>query len=255
MTLTPQEIQTQEFNVKFRGFDVEEVDKFLEKVATEFLLLSNKMEKLNSEIEEYNSKGKAFQHAFLSAQQLADNLVEKAEVEAKTILDKARKEADELKNLSATEVASLKSEIQRLQSLRNKSKNELQGVLNNYIEMLDVPTPTPAVENQKPAAVIDKDDDDTEQLELDSDLFQKIDLPDDDSLKEVTNDESITIIAEPAAEIAPTETNEEDNEEDDGESYATIPLMDDEIVFDLNDPLDVNEASLQFDDLSLKDED
>ena len=36
MTLTPLDIQEQQFRVKFRGFDVAEVDTFLERVANAF---------------------------------------------------------------------------------------------------------------------------------------------------------------------------------------------------------------------------
>ena len=35
MTITPQDIQSKQFHVRMRGFDVDEVDKFLEKVAEE----------------------------------------------------------------------------------------------------------------------------------------------------------------------------------------------------------------------------
>ena len=40
MTITAQDIQSKQFHVRMRGFDVDEVDKFLEKIAEEFLIIT-----------------------------------------------------------------------------------------------------------------------------------------------------------------------------------------------------------------------
>ena len=49
--LTPENIQNQQFHVRFRGFDVDEVDAFLEKVAEHYLLLSQENEKMAAELD------------------------------------------------------------------------------------------------------------------------------------------------------------------------------------------------------------
>jgi len=51
MILTAQDIQSQQFHVRFRGFDVEEVDDFLEKIATAFQTVSEENHKLKDRLE------------------------------------------------------------------------------------------------------------------------------------------------------------------------------------------------------------
>ncbi len=46
MQLTPEDIQKQQFNIRFRGFDVDEVDGFLEKVAENFSLLNEEKQQI-----------------------------------------------------------------------------------------------------------------------------------------------------------------------------------------------------------------
>lgn len=248
MSLTPQEIQTQEFHVRFRGFDVEEVDAFLEKIAAAFLELQEQntklaaqVESLNQEMSDYQSKGKAFQHAILSAQQIADDLMDKSKAEAEKLVEEARSEATELKETAAAEVASLEAEVDRLQSLRDESKQELEKMLHSYLDMLEAPassstktvepTPEPPPEPVAEEPVIDDDL---------SDLYQKIDLPDD------------TVSAGFDEDTAGTEQEEDQSPTsaaDDDEPYAAIPNLDDEVVFDLEDPLDANEPSVNFENL------
>ncbi len=48
--LTPENIQNQQFHVRFRGFDVDEVDAFLEKVAENYLVLIKDNEKLKEKL-------------------------------------------------------------------------------------------------------------------------------------------------------------------------------------------------------------
>lgn len=256
MTLTPQEIQTQEFHVRFRGFDVEEVDAFLEKIAADFLelmeqnkKLAEQVESLNQEMSDYQSKGKAFQHAILSAQQIADDLMDKSKAEAEKLIEDARGEASEIKETAAAEVASLEAEVDRLQSLRDKSRTELQNMLHSYLDMLEAPIPSyektvesvpepepepePMAETATEEPVIEDDL---------SDLYQKIDLPDN------------TISAQPDEEIAHLEQEEETMATEDNEPYAAIPNLDDDVVFDLEDPLDANEPSVNFENLVSKDD-
>ncbi len=268
MTITPQEIQTQEFHVRFRGFDVEEVDGFLEKVAASFLALEEKntklaaqVESLNQEMAEYQSKGKAFQHAILSAQQIADDLMEKSQLEAEKLVAAARSEAEEIREAANSEVAALETEVDRLHNLRDESKNELQRILTSYLEMLEAPISVPRQNNvppepQAPSTLAEPElepemepepepEPEPEQEDDFSDLYQKIDLPlPDDSIAELISEENQTL---PEAMDEPHLTGAD-------EPYAAIPDLDDEIIFSLDDPLDANEPSVNFADLVPKDE-
>ncbi len=51
MKITPMDIQQQQFTVRFRGFDIQEVDSFLETVANELEELIKKNNELKEELE------------------------------------------------------------------------------------------------------------------------------------------------------------------------------------------------------------
>ncbi|MDH3360194.1 MAG: DivIVA domain-containing protein [Desulfobulbaceae bacterium] len=267
MSLTPQDIQTQEFHVRFRGFDVEEVDGFLEKIADEFTTLieqNNKLteqvESLNQEMSEYQSKGKAFQHAILSAQQIVDELKEKSTAEAEEIINGAKNEAEEIIASANSELATLQAEIERLENLKNDSTTELQRVLSSYLEMINAPSDRPIVPEIAPepepvAATQEPEEDDL------SDLYQKIDLPDETTFNTVPFDEPViledaeTEDTEPEVltEAGAEEEQPEEEAETADEPYSAIPDLDEEVVFDLDDPLDANEPSVDFANLMPKD--
>jgi cell division initiation protein len=50
MKITPQDIIDKEFRVKFRGFDMAEVDTFLEEVAVNFFKLTEENTRLNEKV-------------------------------------------------------------------------------------------------------------------------------------------------------------------------------------------------------------
>lgn len=251
MPLTPQEIQTHEFHVRFRGFDVEEVDSFLEKVAAELLALTElnknlteQVESLSQEMADYQSKGKAFQHAIFSAQQIAEDLMEKSRTEAEKLLMDAHSEADEIRESANAEVAALEREVDRLESLRSEAKSELQRMLQGYLGMLDAPPSSPsfietaAARQEPPAPRKPEAEDDL------SDLYQKIDLPDD---------HLDTMVGEETRDLDETDQGPQVRMADD-EPYSAIPNLDDMVVFNLEDPLDANEPSVNFADLVPKDD-
>ena len=51
MKITPLDIRQQQFSVRFRGFDAEEVDTFLEMIADEYETVIEENRKLKEEIE------------------------------------------------------------------------------------------------------------------------------------------------------------------------------------------------------------
>ncbi|MFN2368859.1 MAG: DivIVA domain-containing protein, partial [Desulfurivibrionaceae bacterium] len=85
MTITPQDIQAKQFHTRMRGFDMDEVDKFLETVAEEFLVVTlenkqllEKVETMNKELANFRNKEQAFQSAILSAQRISDEMQAKS---------------------------------------------------------------------------------------------------------------------------------------------------------------------------------
>ena len=144
MILTAQDIQSQQFHVRFRGFDVEEVDDFLEKIATAFQAVSEENQKLKGRLETmekdlatYQNQQKSFQSAIIAAQNVADGMKEKSRDEADAIVAEAKEEARLRREETDREIAELRRKIDDLKSLREQARNDLRQQLKSYLRMLD----------------------------------------------------------------------------------------------------------------------
>jgi cell division initiation protein len=145
MMFSPLTIKQQEFNSSFRGYDKEEVQAFLARLADEFESLQAANEKLKTEIEElqpqlaeYKRIEKNLQDTLLKAQETSSKSIEtskkqtslmikEAEIKAAQIVEKARENANEIR----TSVITLREErdliISRLKAIINTQSVLLQA--------------------------------------------------------------------------------------------------------------------------------
>jgi cell division initiation protein len=145
MKLSPLLIKKQEFQKAVRGYNVEEVHAFLEKVASDMEELLNEKENLEKEVEKLNEKVNEFQKleknlqdtlikaqdssvkTLESARMQTNLIIKEAELKASQIIDNARKSADEIRNA----VMTLRDEkdliIARLKAIVNTQSNLLEG--------------------------------------------------------------------------------------------------------------------------------
>ncbi|MCK4837612.1 MAG: DivIVA domain-containing protein [Desulfobulbaceae bacterium] len=139
MTITPQDIQSKQFHVRMRGFDMDEVDKFLEKVAEELLVVSlenkqilEKIETMEKELANYRNKEQAFQSAILSAQRISDEMQSQSRQESDELVMNAKKEAEELESGIRQEVDELlEKSRQEAADLRVNAETEAQQILED----------------------------------------------------------------------------------------------------------------------------
>jgi cell division initiation protein len=182
MTITPQDIQAKQFHVRMRGFDMDEVDKFLEKVAEELLISSlenkqllEKVETMAKELANYKNKEQAFQSAILSAQRISDEMQARSRREADEIVLTAKRTTEELESRIQREVdtlvaqsrqeaadliagaanearqtladarqeqSDLTNNINRLIEMKDRIMYDLRLLLNNYLDHIDSAVPT-----------------------------------------------------------------------------------------------------------------
>ena len=244
MALTPQDIQSQQFHVRFRGFDVDEVDDFLEKVAEDYLTaiqenkqLKERLEEMKNELSSYRHQGKSFQKAFVSAQQMADEMMEKSEKQAADIVSRARQEAEQLQSEAQQEIMALERQLDQLKEQKNGIRDELRTTLTGYLERLDevfdttTATPTDSLTSRRilredSDAASFLDDLGAEEEDEEDDLYEKVDLTDDFRLPD--EDEL------PGFGTGPIYSQQETPDE--GEE--ALPDIEGEMVFSLDDPLD-----------------
>lgn len=179
--LTAQNIKSQQFHVRFRGFDVDEVDDFLEQIATvvqalneENRMLHEKLELAEQMVEKSQRQEKVAMNAILSAQTIAQEMKEKArealteaQAEAQEVRVKAQKEAGEIRvkaqkeareirakvqaeareieESTGREIADLEQQVDRLKEMTNLVRQDIRQLLASYLAKLeldqDQPTP------------------------------------------------------------------------------------------------------------------
>jgi cell division initiation protein len=155
MKLTPLDIQQQQFSVRFRGFDTNEVDGFLETVASELedLLKTNKglreeLERKEARIGEYQNLEKTLKETLLMAQATSEEMKKNAqkaieelktntEKEATFILARTREQAEKMIAETNSRLAKIQEEVNELKRKKIILKQELRSLLETHLRLLE----------------------------------------------------------------------------------------------------------------------
>ena len=144
MRITPMDIEQQEFSKSFRGYNEEEVDDFLDKIVKDYEELINENVRLNEEIERMQEKLKEFSEieetlrsALLNAQKSAEEMKGRVESEAKIIIEKAELEAKSLKQEVFQREDLVKNEIDNLRRYKFTFKEKFKSMLSLYLKMIE----------------------------------------------------------------------------------------------------------------------
>ena len=147
MKITLQDIQQQEFRVRFRGFDVREVDSFLERIADAFKTLiaenANQQEafqRLEREIQEYRDREKTFKEAMINAQKGLDDMRINAKKEAELIVAEAEMKAEKILSTAHDRLTQLHADISELKRQRMQLEVELGTIIEAHRKLLDMST-------------------------------------------------------------------------------------------------------------------
>lgn len=232
--LTVQDIQAKQFHVRFRGFDQGEVDEFLEQVAAalqganyENSILKEQVAAAERKVAAFKQQEKSSMNAILSAQKVAEEMKEKARAEAKALLSKARQEARELEESAGREISGLEREVDQLRAKKSQVREELRLVLESYLSQLDRDQAAPSTAGAG-TIIFGGPNSSAPTPTMDDDLYQQIELS-DDMLTPAMGKGGPARPATPAVDSAATEEEQ------------TMPYLDDDMVFTLEDPLDQEE--------------
>ncbi len=125
MDLSPKLLREVEFRTSLRGYDTDEVDEFLEKVALAVEELQEKMRQLAYRAERAEravsdraaeEDDDSIRRTLVLAQRTADLAVREAQEQAAVLMDTARSESDKLLTDSRAEAQRLSSEAERRHS-------------------------------------------------------------------------------------------------------------------------------------------
>ncbi len=160
MPLTPQDVEAQTFKERFKGYDMDEVDAFLDRVVARLTELQSEREELHRRLEEARSSSGESEHllqrTLLTAQRTADQMVEEAQAEAERVVSEAQAEAERVlgnareemaleRERLETEAAQLARTIEELKQFRDRYQSSLRRAIEYQLERLEQAVNLPEV--------------------------------------------------------------------------------------------------------------
>jgi cell division initiation protein len=145
MRITPLDIQQMVFKVAFRGYDKEEVNRFLEELAqtVESLNRDNAVQRekivfLEQQLAELKRTEATLSSTLLSAQSLAEDVKRNAHREADLVIKEAEQKAGELIHQARVELTDTQRDLTSLQKQRLLMVERLRASLRMFERMLEV---------------------------------------------------------------------------------------------------------------------
>ena len=138
------DIEQQQFGRSFRGYNEEEVDNFLDRIAKDYeevlnenIKLKEETERLKSRMEEYSKMDETLRSALVNAQQSASNIKENVEKEAQVMIENAKIEAESIKQQAKQEIYDINNEIEALKKRKYLLLEKLKNTLKLHVRMLN----------------------------------------------------------------------------------------------------------------------
>jgi cell division initiation protein len=144
MRITPLDIQQKQFSTRFRGFDMEEVDSFLELIREEMEELLRENANLREESRRYEKQLKEYKNiettlkdTLISTQQMVEEYRNNAKKEADLISKEAELKAEEMLRIAQDKVVKIHEDITDLKGVRRHFKEELKRLIESHLGMME----------------------------------------------------------------------------------------------------------------------
>lgn len=145
MSLTPLDIQQQQFRVRFRGFDIREVDRFLEQLAEHQTLLQGENKALKEELRRlklenqgYKEREETFKRAMLNSQKVLEQMKDNARKSAEIIIADAEVKAEKILNRAHNRLSQLHEDIAELKRQRMQIEVQIRSVIESHAKLLEI---------------------------------------------------------------------------------------------------------------------
>ena len=142
---TPQQIDQIAFNrVAFGGYDMQDVDEFLEPLTEDYVtlykenaLLKSKMKVLVGKLEEYRKNEASMKDAIVNAQKTCDMMVKDAEAKCTQMLNDANAAAAENAKNADAMIAAENARVEEAKAVAAAKITELQDQISACIQALE----------------------------------------------------------------------------------------------------------------------
>jgi len=143
--ISPMDIRQQQFTVRmFRGFDVQEVDTFLEDLAADYeallkenALLKEQLQVLEDRARSLEDREKVLQETLVTTQRVMEEMKEAARREAALMVREADLQGQKIVEGARNEEAVIRAEVAQLRRTRRQLGEGLRSTLDMYRRLID----------------------------------------------------------------------------------------------------------------------
>ncbi|OEF96061.1 DivIVA domain-containing protein [Desulfuribacillus alkaliarsenatis] len=144
MALTPLDISNKEFSRSLRGYDIDEVNEFLDHVIKDFEALIKDNKNLQEQVKGLEEKASHFNRleenltkSIVVAQETSEEVKSNAKKEAKLIIKEAEKNADRIINESVMKAHKAAMEVDELKKQAKMYRARLRSLIQAQLELVD----------------------------------------------------------------------------------------------------------------------
>lgn len=144
MPLTPLDIHNKEFSSKFRGYDEDEVNEFLDQVVKDYEMvirekmnLEEKVETLEEKLSHFTNIEDTLNRSILVAQETAEEVKGNATKESKLIIKEAEKNADRIINEALSKSRQIAMEVEELKKQAKVFRTRLKMIVEAQLDMIE----------------------------------------------------------------------------------------------------------------------
>lgn len=145
MGITPAVIKQKEFTTRLRGFDVQEVDGFLEEVAHEVARLNleistvkEERHRLDLENQGYKRRETSLKRVMIQSQKVLEQMKLNARKSAELVVANAEVEAEKILNRAHQRLSQLHSDITELKRQRMQIEVQIGSVIESHAKLLEM---------------------------------------------------------------------------------------------------------------------
>lgn len=231
--ITPLDIQNKEFKRSVRGYDVKEVDIFLDEIILDYekiykdnIDLRDKTNALSEQIRHFNTMEETLKNTLLLAQNTSEELINSAKVKAENIISDSEISKRKIIDSAMNDVANINNEFEYLKREMYSFKIKYESFINAQLMS------------------IDKFFEEIEMVELKSDLPDKS----DDALEDMSIEEDEKSFVSLDKKEEEFNSLNEEIEEKTEESFDYSEKIDEEDIFDYLEKVNQKENSAYLDE-------
>lgn len=144
MQINAVEITNKEFRKSLRGYNVDEVDEFLDKIAEDYeslnkenSFLKEKLQSVEDKINHYTKMENTIQNTLLLAQNASEQAKENAKKESEFIMRNANDAAQKIIDKAHSDVIQINDEFERVKQEFGKFRTKFRNFMKTQLEMFD----------------------------------------------------------------------------------------------------------------------